>query len=73
MPIQLENIKLYSLKEIAHFSRVGIITLRRYVREGILKGHKIGVGWYVTEKGLRKFLHPEGRGIVRGQQDGLNT
>ena len=62
MPIQLENIKLYSLKEAADFLRVSMPTIRRYVREGILEGEKVGRQLYVTEESLQKFLHPEGTG-----------
>ena len=56
MPIQLGDINLYSLKEIAPFLKVNILTLRRYIREERLKGQKVGRQSYVTEESLEKVL-----------------
>ena len=56
MPIRIGNIKLYSLKELVYPLKVNMITIRRYVREGRLKGQKVGQKWYVTEESLQEFL-----------------
>jgi hypothetical protein len=56
MPVQIGNIKLYSLKELVNPLKVNMITIRRYVREGRLKGQKVGQKWYVTEESLQEFL-----------------
>jgi excisionase family DNA binding protein len=59
MPIQLGYVKLYSLEEIALFLKVSVVTLRQYIRRGILKGQKVGGQWCVTDENLEKFLRPE--------------
>ncbi len=56
MPVQIGNIKLYSLKELVYPLKVNMITIRGYVREGRLKGQKVGQKWYVTEESLQEFL-----------------
>ena len=41
MPLQ----KLYSVEEIAQMTSVTTRTIRNYLRNGILKGRKIGGQW----------------------------
>lgn len=57
MPIQIGNIKIYSLKEIAEPLGVTPVTLRKYIRWERLKGQKVGQKWYVTEESLREFFN----------------
>ena len=57
MPIQIGDIKIYSLKEIAEPLRVTPVTLRKYIGWGSLKGQKVGQKWYVTEESLREFFN----------------
>lgn len=41
---------MYNLKEVMKMSKMGERTLRRYLKEGILEGSKIGGVWRFSEK-----------------------
>jgi len=64
MPIQIGDIRLYSLKELSEKLGVSEVTLRTYLREGKIKGRKMGTTWYVTEESLREYFNAERR-IIR--------
>ena len=56
---RIEVIKLYTLHEIQPIIGVGYRTLQNYIKDGKLKGAKIGGKWRITEENLRKFLNGE--------------
>lgn len=56
MPITFTNLVLYDLKELSKKLNVHIVTLRTYLKEGRLRGQKIGTRWYVSEDSLREFF-----------------
>ena len=56
MPIKFESLVLYDLKELSRKLNVHIVTLRTYLREGRLRGQKMGTKWYISEDGLREFF-----------------
>jgi excisionase family DNA binding protein len=49
--------KLYTIKELAEIIKVTERTLHSYVKNGRLKGVKIGGKWKVTEANLHKFFN----------------
>jgi len=52
--------KLYAVEEVAEMLSVGEPTIRRYLRQGRLKGKKLAKRWYVSEESLKDyFLQPE--------------
>lgn len=55
MATQIDDIKLYSLKELSETLQVKKETLIGYLADGTLKGHRIGSHWFVTEAGLKAF------------------
>ena len=55
----LEGLKVYSLTEIEPILGVTHRTLLTYVKDGRLKGVKIGGKWKVSEKNLQKFINGE--------------
>ena len=60
MSIQVGDMKLYDVEELAEMLSVGLPTIRRYLREGRLKGKKLAKRWYVSEENLKEyFLQPE--------------
>lgn len=60
MSIQVGDMKLYDVEEVAEMLDVGSPTIRRYLREGKLKGKKLAKRWYVSEENLKDyFLQPE--------------
>lgn len=50
------DIKVYTLEEIAELLHITRRTLYTYVKEGKLKAVKVGKYWRVTEKNLEAFL-----------------
>lgn len=56
MPIELGELRLFTLEELSEKLGLTTVTLRTYIKEGRLKGRKAGVRWYVTEEALREFF-----------------
>jgi len=56
MPITIEDMKLYTVQELSKLLDVTIITLREYIRQGKLRGQKVGGKWIVTYDSLKEFL-----------------
>ena len=50
------ELKVYTLEEIAELLHITRRTLYTYVKEGKLKAVKVGKYWRVTEKNLQEFL-----------------
>ncbi len=59
MSIQVGDMKLYDVEELAEMLSVGLPTIRRYLREGRLKGKKLAKRWYVSEENLKEYFQPE--------------
>lgn len=53
----MTDIKLYNLKDIAELLKVTERTLLTYLKEGKLKGQKIGGKWIITEENLKNFIN----------------
>lgn len=56
MPIKFNNTKLYSIRDLEKILPITPLTIRKYIREGKIKGRKIGKNWYVTKEDLEAFL-----------------
>lgn len=56
---KLESIRLYTLTELEPILGVTHRTLQSYIKDGRLKGVKIGGKWKVSEETLRKFINGE--------------
>ena len=59
MSIQVGDMKLYDVEELSEMLDVGEMTIRRYLRDGKLKGPKMARRWYVTEEALKAYFQPE--------------
>lgn len=59
MSIQVGDMKLYDVEEVAEMLDVGSPTIRRYLREGRLKGKKLAKRWYVSEEAIKDYFQPE--------------
>jgi len=59
MSIQVGDMKLYDVEELAEMLNVGTPTIRKYLREGRLKGTKPAKRWYVSEEALKEYFQPE--------------
>lgn len=56
MSIEIGNIKLFSVEELADILKVTPSTIRIYCREGRIKGRKFGVKWYIPEESLKEYF-----------------
>ena len=59
MSIQVGDMKLYEVEELAEILGVGLPTIRKYLREGRLKGTKPAKRWYVSVEALKEYFRPE--------------
>lgn len=57
---ELKELKVYTLTEIEPILGVTHRTLLTYIKDGRLKGVKIGGKWKVSGENLRKFINGEG-------------
>ncbi|MTI89578.1 MAG: helix-turn-helix domain-containing protein [Balneolaceae bacterium] len=56
MPKKIGNLTLYSVDDLHEMLGISKMTLRTYLREGRLRGRKLGVSWYVTEEAIREYF-----------------
>lgn len=54
--IEIGDIKAYDVQEIARIFDMTPQSIRKFIREGRIKGRKVGTRWYVTEEAIREFL-----------------
>jgi excisionase family DNA binding protein len=57
MPRKIGSLTLYSIDDLHEKLGVSKMTLRAYLREGRLKGRKLGVQWYVTEDAIKEYFN----------------
>ena len=72
MPKKIGDLTLYSVDDLHELLDISKMTLRAYLREGRIRGRKLGVSWYVTEEAIREYFdepqQPEPTGI-RSKKD----
>lgn len=56
MPKKIGNLTLYSIDDLSELLDLSKMTLRAYLREGRIRGRKLGVSWYVTEEAIREYF-----------------
>lgn len=56
MPRKIGSLTLYSVDDLHEMLGISKMTLRSYLREGRLKGRKLGVSWFVTEKAIAEYF-----------------
>ena len=56
MPTVIQGITFYRIPEVAEALQITHQTVRTYIREGKLKGHRIGRPILITEEDLREFV-----------------
>jgi excisionase family DNA binding protein len=57
MPVRLEGMTLYTVKDIELLLGIGNSTVRRYISDGRLKGRKMARRWYVPAESLLEYFH----------------
>jgi len=53
---QIGDIKFYDVQEIAKIFDMTPQSIRKFLKEGRIKGRKVGTRWYVTEEAIRDYL-----------------
>lgn len=56
MPKEIGSLTLYSVDDLHEQLGLSKMTIRAYLREGKIRGRKLGVKWYVTEDALREYF-----------------
>lgn len=56
MPKQIGSLVLYSVDDLHEQLGLSKMTIRTYLREGKIRGRKLGVQWYVTEQALYEYF-----------------
>lgn len=56
MPRKIGDLTLYSVDDLHEMLGISKMTLRAYLRDGKLKGRKMGVKWFVTEEAIRRYF-----------------
>jgi len=56
MPKTIGNLKLYSVKDLSELLDVQETTIRKYLRDGKLRGRKMARRWYVSEESLAEYF-----------------
>lgn len=56
MSRQIGDLTLYSVNDLHRQLGLSKMTIRSYLRDGRIKGRKLGVKWYVTESALKEYF-----------------
>ena len=59
MPIEIGEIRAYTLMELTRHLGVTTMTLRKYIKDGKLRARKMAGKWVVTEDALKEYLGGE--------------
>lgn len=57
MPKKIGSLTLYSVDDLHEQLGISKMTIRAYLREGKIRGKKLGVQWYVTEEAIRNYFN----------------
>lgn len=53
----IAGIEMYEVEDLMDQLNLSRYTVRNYLKDGKLKGRKIGIRWYVSEDNLAEFLN----------------
>jgi len=54
---RVKGMSFYKTEDLSKILGLGLLTVRKYLREGKIKAVKLGQRWYVSSKNLNKFLN----------------
>lgn len=57
MPKRIGNLTLYSVDDLHEQLGLSKMTIRAYLRDGKIRGRKLGVQWYVSEEALHEYFN----------------
>ena len=61
--------RIFTPQEVAEYLRIPLSTVRKYLREGRLRGVKIGKHWRVRERDVEALLDPLGAALRAAPED----
>ena len=70
MPVTINDLTLFDLKEISQKFGLSIDSIRSYIQAGKLKGRKFGVKWYVSAQALEEYFSGPFEGAAETHQEG---
>lgn len=56
MPKKIGQLTLYGVDELSELLDIQETTIRKYLRDGKLKGKKLARRWYVSEESLQDYF-----------------
>ncbi len=56
MPVNIGDLKVYTVPEVAELLDIQEKTVRRFLREGVFHGRKLAGRWYVSEPDLQAYF-----------------
>lgn len=56
MPKNIGDIKLYTVEELSELLDIQETTIRKYLREGRIRGRKMAKRWYISEENLASYF-----------------
>jgi excisionase family DNA binding protein len=60
MPVQIGDMMLYNVQDLAEMLETSESTIRRCLRDGTLTGKKMGRRWYVADDSLQEYFRTMG-------------
>lgn len=55
-PKTIDESKFYNVMEVSHLLSVSEQTVRKHLRDQLLKGKKIGRRWHIRGKDIKNFI-----------------
>jgi len=59
MPKKIGDLKLYSVEELSEILDIQETTIRKYLRDGKLRGRKLARKWYISEESLAEYFRED--------------
>jgi len=56
MPKQIGELKLYTVDELSSLLGIQERSIRKFLREGTLKGRKLGNRWFISQTALSEYF-----------------
>ena len=56
MPSEIRDINLYSVPELSQKLNVTTVTVRKYLKQGKLKGKKVMGRWFISGEDVTEFF-----------------
>lgn len=69
MPVNIGDLKVYTVPEVAELLDIQEKTVRRFLREGVFHGRKLAGRWYISEPDLQAYFTGQEQGGAEDEPD----